>query len=111
MNKSYIGINIKKVREKSKISQKELADFLKIDQSLISRIEKNERNITVDLLDRISALFGIPSDSFLEENFDISPLNFAFRANDGNSKDLEAISYINKIALNLQFMEELSREE
>lgn len=109
MNCNNLGKNIKYIREKSKISQKELANFLKVDQSQISKIEQNQRNITTDQLDKISSLFGITSDTFFLDDFNVTPLAFSFRSNGITNQDLETLSYINKIALNLQFMENIKK--
>lgn len=112
MHKEYenIGKNIKDLREQSKITQKSLAQFLEVDQSLISKIEKNERSITSDLLDKIASLFGIPTEAFFKKEINAKPISFSFRANKITPSDLETISYINKIALNLEFMNSLSGE-
>lgn len=110
MNYDNIGKNINKLREKSNISQKQLATFLKVDQSLISKIEKNQRNITTDLLEKISSLFGVESNTFFCENLTAQPISFSFRTNGITSEDLETISYINKIALNLKSMTDIKKD-
>ncbi|MGD1823455.1 MAG: helix-turn-helix domain-containing protein [Pleomorphochaeta sp.] len=110
MNYNNIGKNIKFIREKSNISQKDLAAFLKIDQSLISRIEKNERQVTTDLLDSISCLFGIPCETFFSDDFNEAPLAFSFRTKEITIQDFDTLSLINKIALNLKFMNNISKD-
>jgi hypothetical protein len=42
---------------------------------------------------------------------EFSPMSIAFRAKSVTREDLEAIAALNKIALNLRFMEELLKEE
>ncbi len=99
-----IGEKVRRLREESKISQKQLALFLCIDQSMISKIESNERSPSIELLDKLSTLFGCPDDCFETDSECTSPLHFAFRANEISSEDFEAISAINRIALNLREM-------
>ncbi|NLC41576.1 MAG: helix-turn-helix transcriptional regulator, partial [Erysipelothrix sp.] len=50
--------NFKNLRNKVGISQSQLADFLNLDQSLISKFEKGERSLEVSALERSCALFG-----------------------------------------------------
>lgn len=104
MDKISIGENIKFLREKSGLTQAALAKYLEVDQSLISKIEKNERAVTSDMLDKLSALFGIPAEDFAEKLDSKNGLTFAFRASEITEKDLESISAINRIALNIKFM-------
>lgn len=102
-----IGENIKTLREQSGFTQSNLAKYLQVDQSLISKIEKNERPVTSDMLEKLSALFGVTTDSFNGESIPTNRISFALRANEINEDDLEAISSINRIALNLNFMTRL----
>lgn len=105
--KNTVGENIKTLREQSGFTQINLAKYLKVDQSLISKIEKNERPITSDMLEKLSALFGVTAESFNEESIPANRIAFALRASEINEDDLETISAINRIALNLNFMTRL----
>lgn len=102
-----IGENIKTLREQSGFTQMNLSRYLKVDQSLISKIEKNERVITSDMLDRLSSLFGINPDDFYGESIPEKRITVALRASEINEDDLEMISAINRITLNLNFMTEV----
>lgn len=107
----HIGDNIKILREQSGLTQINLASYLKVDQSFISKVEKNERAITSDMLDKLSALFGISPDCFYMETLPGKRISIALRANEINVDDLEMISDINKIVLNLNFMTEILGED
>jgi transcriptional regulator with XRE-family HTH domain len=102
-----IGENIKALREQSGFTQSNLAKYLNVDQSLISKIEKNERSITSDMLDRLATLFGVTAESFYQETIPANQISFALRASEINEDDLETISAINRIALNSNFMTKL----
>jgi transcriptional regulator with XRE-family HTH domain len=102
-----IGENIKILREQSGFTQSNLAKYLNVDQSLISKIEKNERSITSDMLDKLSALFGVSTERLTQESIPENRITFALRASEINENDLESISAINRIALNLNFMTQL----
>ena len=109
MEKNYncIGTNIKLLREKRKIKQKDLAQFLEVDESLISKIENNHCNITTDLLDKVASLFALPSESFWQKQISAPPIAFSLKQNEVTVENLEAIIKVNKITLNLKFMNNL----
>lgn len=100
--KSCIGENIKNLRENMYLTQSRLAHFLKVDQSLISKIEKGEKEISTDMLEKISCLFGVTIDSIENGNVETSKLLFVLM-----DKDMETICAINCIALNVNFMNKL----
>lgn len=102
-----VGMNIKNLRERSGFTQKNIADFLKVDQSLVSKFESGERSISLDMLDRLAALFGCSIAFITEESGDVSPLVFALRSNELSEEDFETVSAINRIALNSVFMADL----
>jgi transcriptional regulator with XRE-family HTH domain len=104
---SKIAENIKVLREQSGFTQSNIAKYLQVDQSLISKIEKNERPITSDMLEKLSALFGVTTESFNGESIPTNRISFSLRASEINEVDLEAISAINRIAMNLNFMTRL----
>lgn len=104
---SKLGGKIKAMRERGGFTQSNIANYLKVDQSLISKFEKGERTITSDMLDKLAALFGVQISAFEDAETIAKPLSFALRASEVSDEDLEAISAINRIALNCNFMTQL----
>ena len=104
-----VGEKFRKLREQSGITQGQMAQYLNVDQSYISRYEKNERQFSVDLLEKVANLFGCSLDYFTRNDTTYAPMPFALRASCITAEDLEAIAVVNKIALNLRFMENLLR--
>lgn len=104
---SIIGNNIKKLRDSMGFNQSTIACFLNVDQSLISKIEKGERSISVDMLEKLACLFGVSINTIESSTIEASPLSVAFRASDLSLEDLEAISAVNRIALNSEYMAEM----
>lgn len=106
-----IGEKIKNLREESGLKQAQLAEYLNVDQSYISRLEKNERQLSIDMLEKLSNLFGCSIEYFTTDDGKYKPLPFALRATCVKSEDLEIVAAINKIALNMKSMESLLRRE
>lgn len=106
-----IGKNIKALRDKMGFNQTCIAHFLNVDQSLISKIEKGERALSSDMLEKLACLFGVTVDDMENSNIETSKLSFAFRASDLTIQDMEAISAINRIALNSEYMGKLLKRQ
>ena len=102
-----IAERMKEFRKNSGLSQANIACFLGVDQSLISKAENGERNLSVDMLEKLAALYGVSMLAFEEDTLPINPLKFALRAGELTTADMEAVSAINRIALNSEFMADL----
>lgn len=70
-----IGATIKKLRKEKKIMQIDFAKQCGISQTYLSQLENDERNPTVDVLERISSVLEIPYPvlSFLSITIDSVP--------------------------------------
>ena len=110
MTNISIGQKIKVLREKAGLNQGQIAQFLGVDQSNISKCEKGERQFQVDHLERLGSLFGVSLGDLMNEEMMVAPLQIAFRADGMQVEDLNAIADIQKIALNLDQMRTLLRE-
>jgi len=104
-----IGENAKRAREACGFSQANVAEFLKVDQSLISKFEKGLRSLQADMLERLSNLYGHRISDFSHTG-GISELRIkaAYRSSGITVDDMEAIHDIKRIALNLLYMTELA---
>lgn len=102
-----IGNKLKLFREESGFTQKNIADYLKVDQSFISKIEAGERSIASDLLEKLLVLYGHDLGALINDSHENKIMKFAFRANELTSEDMETLHDINRIALNSVFMMEL----
>ena len=56
------------------------------------------------MIEKIASLFGVTVDQLEKQNVATSKLSFAFRGSDFSIAEMEAMSAINKIALNSEFM-------
>ena len=51
MNQNSVGNRMKELREQAKLRQNQVAAYLGVDQSYLSKIEAGERSISVELLE------------------------------------------------------------
>lgn len=62
----HIGAKIKEIRKKKKISQEKLAELVSMNNRSILRIE-NQHNIpTLETLEKIAQVLGVPITDFFE---------------------------------------------
>ncbi len=103
----FIGKRFNDLRNKSGFTQSQIAEYLSVDQSYISKCEKNERQFSIEILEKAADLFGCSVDCFTKESCEIIQIPIALRAKGITVEDLNTIAAMNKIALNLRFMESL----
>ena len=111
LNSGLIGKRFCELRKKSGLTQSQIAHFLDVDQSYISKCEKNERQFSVDVLEKAAELFGCTVDCFGNESCEFEQTPMALRAKNITTEDLSSLAALNKIALNLRFMEGLLEGE
>ncbi len=107
-NINCIGERLKVLRESIGLTQNHVAEYLGVDQSLISKFESGERAIGSDMLDALSTLFCCPLDSIIAPQKNMTSIGFAFRTNRLDKEDLVALAMVNKIVLNQMQMDKIS---
>lgn len=105
---SCIGMKIKRLREKANLTQKQVADFLSIDQSMISKIEKGERSISSVAVEKLAMLFCCPVSAIISGEDIMPEYVVAFRTTSIDDADLKALAAVNKIVLNQFKMDRLA---
>ena len=111
LNFELIAERFSELRNRSGFTQSIMAEYLDVDQSYISKCEKGERQFSVDVLDKAAELFGCTMDYFVNESIEFAQMPIALRAKSVTMDDLNTIAAMNKIALNLRFMEGLLEGE
>lgn len=101
------NIRLKQLRKESKITQEQLAKYLDVDQSMITKLENGTRSLNVTLIDKLCDLFGCSDTYLMGEDDTHIPLNFAFRSNGIQAEDLESIAAVNRIVMNIRYMNEM----
>jgi transcriptional regulator with XRE-family HTH domain len=60
-------MNIREARKRAGMSQTQLAELVGVDQSGVSRIERGERPVTVDMLKAIARALGVRPAALLDD--------------------------------------------
>lgn len=102
---------LKNMRESAGLRQGQIAEFLGVTQTYISKVETGERNLTVDQLEKLAGLYGYDLDAFSDGYEAGPPIQFAFRAQEVSQEDLRTIAEISKIAINSRFMAKVLEEK
>lgn len=110
MEKNKKNIRLKQLRKESRITQEQLANYLQVDQTMVTRMENGERNLNTTLVEKICNLFGCSEKYLMGEEDEYIPLNFAFRSNGIQAEDLESIAAVNKIVMNIRYMNKMVEE-
>lgn len=96
------GLVIRGLRERYGYTQEKLASFLDIKREMISFYETNEREVPLEVLEKLSNLFGVELDVFFSETVEeaMAEVVFAFRKDSVNESDMERLSDFGKIVKN-----------
>lgn len=95
-----IGNRIEKVLQKRNISQRELADRIGLDESIVSRIISGDRKIKADVLANIATALQVTSDYLLgieNEDFDSTRIIRLIARNSSKMDDSEKKKLINAL--------------
>ncbi|PNU05703.1 short-chain fatty acyl-CoA regulator family protein [Novosphingobium guangzhouense] len=67
MRKAFMGVRLRRLREERSLKQVELAGALGISASYLNQLEQNQRPLTVPVLLKINAVFGVDVQLFSED--------------------------------------------
>ena len=99
---------IRKLREDNGYSQKQIADYLEMDQSYVSKIEKGTRNLNEVSFNKLCLLYNCSPDYLLGKSDDYEPPKIAFRSDE--AVDLFAISKMNQVMGYLNLLRKIGGE-
>ena len=78
MNNTTLGENIRRLRKEANMTQKELADALKISVSNITKYEKGQLEPNLTILKKLCELFRISADKLLNSDTKTTTLSEDF---------------------------------
>lgn len=99
---STIGSKLKKLRVENGYSQRQLAEYLEIDQSNLSKIENDKRQLNLVLLDKVCNLYNCTPEYLLGKVDTYEKQKIAFKS--GKDMDLNVISKINQLSNHLSVL-------
>ena len=96
------GLIMKSLREKFGYVQENVAEYLGISRELVSMYETGEREIPIEVLEKVGNLFCVEPDAFFAETPEeaLAQVAFAFRKEEMDAGDLEEIAAFGKIVKN-----------
>ena len=96
------GLIMKSLREKFGYVQERVAEFLGISRELVSMYETGEREVPIEVLEKLSNLFCVNTEVFFVEDLQevSAQVAFAFRKDEFNPDDLKEIAAFGKIVKN-----------
>lgn len=102
MMETTTGLVIKGLREKYGYTQDKVAGYLGIKREMISFYENEGREIPLEVLEKLSDLFGVELDVFFVDTVDeaLAEVVFAFRKDDYDSDDMDNMAAFGKIVKN-----------
>lgn len=68
MKKTFMGVRLKRLREERKLTQVALARALELSPSYLNQLEQNQRPLTVPVLLKLNAVFGVDVQRFSEDD-------------------------------------------
>ncbi|MES2838380.1 MAG: helix-turn-helix transcriptional regulator [Bacteroidota bacterium] len=97
-----MGLIIKGFREKYDYTQDKLANFLGIKREMISFYENGEREVPIEVLEKLSDLFGVELEMFFVDDIEeaMAGVAFAYRKDELNTEDMQQIAAFGKIVKN-----------
>ncbi len=96
------GLITKSLREKFGYVQGDVAEFLGISRELVSMYETGEREMHIEVMEKLADLFCIEPHAFFSETSEeaIAQVAFAFRKDEMAADDLKEIAAFGKIVRN-----------
>lgn len=98
---------LKEVRKLNNYTQQQIAEYLQVDQSLISKIEKGTRRINMTQFDKLCQLYDVTPEYLLGETDEYTPVRYR----SDEQVDLNAIAKMNQVRGYLNLLRKLETND
>lgn len=100
--RTIISKNIKRMREACRFTQEQVSQFLGIGRSAYSNYETGDRELPLEVMEKLADLYGCDLFLLYEEDADIvkNMLTTAFRVNDLSTDDMKQIADFKAVVKN-----------
>lgn len=95
-----VGKRIRMLRKRAGLNQETVGAYLSLGQSMIAKMEKGERKITSDVIEKLARLFCCSLDLIISGDAGGESCTMSFRSKGLTTEDLESLAVVNQIALN-----------
>lgn len=96
-----MGMRLRRLREERRLTQATLADALGISTSYLSQLEQNQRPLTVPVLLRLNAAFGVDVQLFSEEEEGRLITDLREALSEGAHAETVSVAEIRELAANM----------
>ena len=93
------------VRVMNKYTQQQIGEYLGVDQSLISKIEKDQRKINMTQFDKLCLLYNVTPEYLLGETDEYTSVRYR----SDEKVDLNAIAKMNQVRGYLKLLRKLEK--
>jgi len=68
MKKAFVGVRLKRLREERRLTQQAVASAIGISLSYLNQLENNQRPLSIPVLLKLNAAFGVDIQLFSEDD-------------------------------------------
>ncbi len=101
MRKAFMGVRLRRLREERRLTQAALASSLGLSTSYLSQLEKNQRPLTVPVLLKINAAFGIDVQLFSDDDEARLVADLRDALSEAQTGETVALAEIRELATNM----------
>lgn len=65
--RNLLALNVKAQRKKLGISQEALADAANLHRTYVGAVERGERNVSIDNIERLTSALGLPASELIAD--------------------------------------------